>query len=248
MSILIVDDNAMNSRILEYNLKKNGYQTFVVSSGEKAIECLEAIHEIQLVISDIMMPGMSGLELLEEIRKRRDWRNIPVIMCTSLTDSETVRKAAKAGCRDYIIKPIRSVQLIQKVRELMIHEEAVLRDRSNIVGELEINYEVYEDLRRAFTDFVADTIEVLGKLGKEESLDDTSVDLMKLLESASLMGAERVKKTLRAMLDPKSDSSSDHLLLLRDLKVLLQALTGNNEMIPSPPDEQSTDTSTPDKQ
>jgi two-component system chemotaxis response regulator CheY len=52
------------------------------------------------------MPEMNGLELLNEIKKHPEWRNIPVIMCTSLSDIDTVKKAAKAGCRHYILKPI----------------------------------------------------------------------------------------------------------------------------------------------
>ena len=246
MSILIVDDNAMNAKILEYILKKNGYQTIVVPSGVEALECLEAVPEIQLVISDIMMPEMDGLELLDRIKQRHEWRNIPVIMCTSFSDVETVRKAAEAGCRNYIVKPIKAVQLVQTVREALIHEEAILKDKSIILHELGIDHDVYDDLRRVFTDLVGDTIAVLEKLKKEEPLADNSVNLINLLESASLMGAEKVTKILDTMLDPRRDSS-DHLLLLRELKVLFKSLTWKKEKAPAAPDEQPTDLPAPDK-
>ena len=95
MTILIVDDNTVSAKIIEFNLSKHGYETIYAKSGKDAIECLQSNLAIKLVITDILMPEMTGLELLYEIRNHPEWKNIPVIMCTSLSDIDTVKKAGK---------------------------------------------------------------------------------------------------------------------------------------------------------
>jgi CheY-like chemotaxis protein len=235
MSILIVDDNAMNAKILEFNLNKSGYQTLAAPSGSAALACLEDVPEVQLVISDIMMPEMDGLELLDRIKERPEWRNLPVIMCTALSDVETVRKAAKAGCRNYIVKPIKAVQLIQKVREILGHEEAVLKDRARIMVELGIDQELYDDLRRAFTALVEETIAMLDEAPGKELQTKGTVNVMNLLESASMMGAGRVARILDNVLG-SGEGALDQALLVRELKVLYKVLTGEEEKTPAAPE------------
>ena len=232
MSILIVDDNAMNARILEFNLSKNGYDTIVVESGPEALEALETMPEIQLVITDIMMPEMDGLALLAKIKDQPELKNIPVIMCTALSNVETVRKAAKAGCRHYIIKPINAVQLRQKVREILGSEETVLKDRSKVLSDLGIDNDLYDELGRAFTILVGQTIEALEKAKGTDALADNSVNLMNLLESASLMGAERMARILDAVFSPHK-GNPDPSLLLRELKALHNSLAWKNDKRPA---------------
>jgi len=223
MNILIVDDNAMNAKILEFNLNKKGYDTIVVHSGMEALDCLASTPEIQLVISDIMMPEMDGLELLDKIKQRSEWQNIPVIMCTALSDLETVRKAVKAGCRNYIVKPIKAVQLIQKVRQTLGHEKTTLKDKDRVISELGVNRDVYDDIRKGFAVLVDNTIKTLEQLPEGQIFTESQIDLVKLSESASLIGAERVFGVLDRLLYQKIEAS-DHSLLLRELKVLQQTL------------------------
>jgi CheY-like chemotaxis protein len=92
MSILIVEDNPINDKILEVNLQNKGYQTILAQSAKKALELLTSAPQIQLIIADIMMPEMDGLELLAKIKEQPEWRDIPVIMCSALADIETVKR------------------------------------------------------------------------------------------------------------------------------------------------------------
>ena len=100
-------------------------------------------------------------------------QNIPVSMCTSMSDVETVRRAAKAGCRNYVVKPIKAAQLIQRVRESLHNEKEILKDKSKILDELGIDNETYDELRLSFKALVEDVIAVLQKSKNEEpSADD----------------------------------------------------------------------------
>jgi len=255
MSILIVDDNVMNAKILEFNLNKNGYQTIVAPSGPKALECLDAVPEIQLIITDIMMPEMDGLELLDRVKQRPEWQNIPVIVCTALSDANTVRKASKAGCRNYIVKPIKAVQLIQKVRETLGHEEVVLKAKSKILAELGIESDLYDDLRQAFTTLIENTIATLEPANKEAPTLENADMLINLFESASLMGAQRVARMLDTLMG-QNGNGSDASLLLRELKVLSKSLAceaeNKSDEVEAPHSESSDtnkqETATPDPQ
>ena len=76
MSILIVEDNPVTAKIVEFNLKKNGYETIYAKSGKDAIENLQSNIKIKLVITDILMPEMNGLELSESLSKLYNFNTI----------------------------------------------------------------------------------------------------------------------------------------------------------------------------
>ena len=119
MSILIVEDDPVSSRILELTLRGHGYQTIAARTGNEALECLSSTPDIQLIMADIMMPEMNGLELLGKIKEHPEWKKIPVVMCTALADSKTVEKAAELGCRHYVTKPIHVGSMLRKVHEAL---------------------------------------------------------------------------------------------------------------------------------
>ncbi len=77
MSILIVEDCEMSGKILEANLEKLNYETIVARNGKEALECLSRVPEIQLVIMDIMMPGINGLELLAKVKRTPQLKRHP---------------------------------------------------------------------------------------------------------------------------------------------------------------------------
>ena len=230
MSILIVEDNPVNARILEINLKKNSYQTILATAAKEALEYLTSMPEIQLVITDIMMPVMNGLEFLNEMKERPEWKDIPVIMCSSLADSETVKKAIKAGCRHYLIKPINKEHLLQKVREALEHEKPVLRDKREVISQLGIDDETYQEIVSTFTDQVSDKIAQLEKRIGGETVPEISIGLLELLENATYFGAERIRILLEELSSESEEienetRNSEYPLLLRELKKLQHVLT-----------------------
>jgi two-component system chemotaxis response regulator CheY len=98
MSILIAEDNAVTSKLMQLNLEKLGYASIFAKNGSEALEKLKASDDIRLVITDILMPDMDGLTLFQAIKSTPLFQNIPVIICSSLSDAPSIKKAASLGC------------------------------------------------------------------------------------------------------------------------------------------------------
>jgi len=229
MSILIVEDCEMSGKILEVNLQKLNYQTIVAHNGKEALECLSHVPEIQLVIMDIMMPEINGLELLAKVKRTPEWKDIPVIMCTSLADAETIRKAMCMGSEYYLMKPIKPKMLQQKVAEVLRNDKAVLYDENQIMGKFGLDRTSYKKIIRAFYDRLRDKITLLEQQMENRTATLLHSDLQELSESASIVGARRVVD-ISDRLATKSEGLesealiSEYRLLLRETKRLEQAI------------------------
>lgn len=103
--LLLVDDDQMNGKFLQSRLQKRGFECDYVMSGK---ECLEALKDDKygLVLLDIMMPDMSGIEVLEEIRKDKKPVELPVIMVTAKDKAKDIVDALKKEASDYLTKPV----------------------------------------------------------------------------------------------------------------------------------------------
>ena len=140
--ILIVDDEEDICMILSYSLQKAGYETLVAHSAEEALALLLpdspiASLPISLILLDIMMDGMSGLEMAEKLRlspigaadlQRSDLpstaqRSIPIIFLTALSDEDTVLQGFKLGADDYISKPFRIAEVLARVAAVLRRTE-----------------------------------------------------------------------------------------------------------------------------
>jgi serine/threonine protein kinase/CheY-like chemotaxis protein len=104
-TLLVVDDNEMNRDMLTRRLEKRGYHVRTASEGASAL-ALIAAEPIDLVLLDIEMPGLSGLDVLREVRKTRTSLQLPILMATARSDSGDVVQALEAGANDYVIKPL----------------------------------------------------------------------------------------------------------------------------------------------
>ena len=92
MSILIVDDNPVTVRLFTHMLCEQGYQTVGVGSGKDALAMLSTTQNIQLIITDYMMPEMDGLELIEKVRALPACANIPILVASARADLETIKR------------------------------------------------------------------------------------------------------------------------------------------------------------
>lgn len=104
-TLLVVDDNPDNVDMLARRLRKKGYQVLTAASGQEALSLLRS-QPIDLVILDVMMPEMSGLEVVEKLRQEPQWQTLPVIMATAKGDSQDMVAALDLGANDYVVKPI----------------------------------------------------------------------------------------------------------------------------------------------
>jgi diguanylate cyclase (GGDEF)-like protein/PAS domain S-box-containing protein len=111
--VLIVDDELVNRELLSHALTRNGYRTTKVNNGIEALDRISA-EPFDLVLLDVIMPGMDGMECLEKIREQFSATDLPVIMVTGEHDRERLLQAFRAGANDYITKPVdREILLIR---------------------------------------------------------------------------------------------------------------------------------------
>ena len=114
-SILIVDDEPKNIQVLGSLLKENGYEVEFALNGEKALNWMGK-KSFDLVLLDVMMPGMDGYEVCREIKSDVGIQHTPVIFLTAKTETEDVVRGFEAGGADYITKPFRKLELLARVK------------------------------------------------------------------------------------------------------------------------------------
>ncbi|GAB4229039.1 MAG: hybrid sensor histidine kinase/response regulator [Elainellaceae cyanobacterium] len=117
-SILIVDDEPDNFDVIETLLHGEGYQLNYAPSGQRALERLD-VFQPDVILLDVMMPDLEGTEVCRQIKSNPDWRAVPIIMVTALTDKEDLARCLAAGADDFISKPVNSIELRSRVRSML---------------------------------------------------------------------------------------------------------------------------------
>lgn len=113
--VLVVDDQPSNLRIISALLSRQGYTVHTAESGEEALRTLET-QSADLLLLDMMMPGMDGFELLEEVRRHPDWSSLPVVFLTAAHDRDLLLRAFDSGAVDYVTKPFMPEELLARVQ------------------------------------------------------------------------------------------------------------------------------------
>ncbi|NUN66016.1 EAL domain-containing protein [Pseudanabaena biceps] len=122
-SILVVDDEPNNFEVIEAILDNQDYQLNYAASGQDAIAFLDVLKP-DLILLDVMMPVMDGLETCQKIKAMPQWSAVPIIMVTALTTKEVLAQALFAGADDFISKPINRLELTARVRSMLrIHQQ-----------------------------------------------------------------------------------------------------------------------------
>ena len=116
--ILVVEDEAALATMLRYNLEKQGFRVDEASDGQEALQRL-AESPPDLVLLDWMLPGLSGIEVCRQIRRRPQTRNLPVIMVTARTEDQDMVRGLNTGADDYVSKPFSMDALLARMRALL---------------------------------------------------------------------------------------------------------------------------------
>ena len=135
MVILIVDDSRDEQDLLSTRLRAAGYESLIVADTAEAalgilsqVEVGQGTGEVDLILMDIMLPGLDGLEACRRITKTERLQDIPIIVVTAKTEEKDLLAAFASGAMDYIRKPVNSVELVARVSSaLTLREERITR-------------------------------------------------------------------------------------------------------------------------
>ena len=144
IKILLVDDEQDILEIVGYNLAQEGYKIVTANNGKEAIAMAKKEHP-QLIIMDVMMPEMDGMEACENIRKIPELSNVIIAFLTARSEDYSQVAGFDAGADDYIAKPIKPKLLVSKVKALLrrLKDEPTTTENLN-VGDIVINREEYK--------------------------------------------------------------------------------------------------------
>jgi len=140
--ILVVDDEPINRDILANLLMQEGYDVLCEKNGENALQAMPG-YEPDLVLLDIMMPGIDGFEVTRRLKSSPEFQYIPVVLQTALDDRESCRRGLELGAEDYITKPIDAIELLARIRnllrlkrlnDLLTHNNRILTDYDSLTG------------------------------------------------------------------------------------------------------------------
>ncbi|NQZ14405.1 MAG: PleD family two-component system response regulator [Alphaproteobacteria bacterium] len=140
--VLVVDDILPNVKLLEAKLASEYYDVLTATSGPEALECVKS-DSPDIILLDVMMPGMDGFEVCKVIKSDPDYAHIPVVMVTALTDASDRVRGLEAGADDFLSKPLNDTALMARVRSLVRLKMTVdeWRARENTANQLGVSDE-----------------------------------------------------------------------------------------------------------
>jgi putative two-component system response regulator len=169
--ILVVDDQPQNIELLEAYLVPEGYEIVKAANGEEALEKLSG-NQIDLMLLDVMMPGMDGFEVTRRVRQDDKKRQLPIILVTALRETEDRVKGIEAGCDDFISKPVDKMEILARIRSLL-KVKAYNDLMSNYQTELETGVTSRtEELKRAFERIKEASLDTIYRLSMASEYKD----------------------------------------------------------------------------
>jgi DNA-binding response OmpR family regulator len=113
--VLVVDDDPDVRQLVEMKLRLDGIETLTATNGQEALDVLAA-NDVDLVVLDLMMPVMDGIEACRRIREAEDMADLPVIMLTAKAQASDIQAGFSTGATDYVVKPFSPRELLSRVR------------------------------------------------------------------------------------------------------------------------------------
>lgn len=191
-SILIVDDNSDNFDVIDTLLLSEKYETHYASSGQKALDRLDSLNP-DLILLDVMMPEMDGIEVCQIIRQNPQYQALPIIMVTALSSSEDLARCLSAGADDFISKPINAIELRARVKAMLRIKKQYDSLQAALKLRQDLSQMVIHDLRNPLTviislcELLKGDLSIVQKNKKIQQLMTAGLRLNSMLDSLLLM-------------------------------------------------------------
>ena len=143
MKILVVDDEQSIRELLEFNLKKNGYETLTAADGREALQKAEGT---DLILLDLMLPEIDGIEVCRRLKTAAKTADIPIIMLTAKAEEVDRIIGLEMGADDYVAKPFSMRELMARIKAVLRRSSSSDRNNSNVlvIGMLKIDFASYQ--------------------------------------------------------------------------------------------------------
>lgn len=143
MKILVVDDEQSIRELLEFNLKKNGYETLTAADGREALQKAEGT---DLILLDLMLPEIDGIEVCRRLKTAAKTADIPIIMLTAKAEEVDRIIGLEMGADDYVAKPFSMRELMARIKAVLRRSSSSDRNNSNVlvIGSLKIDFASYQ--------------------------------------------------------------------------------------------------------
>ena len=185
--ILIVDDVVDNIRVAMNILKEDGYEFSFAHSGAETLRLIsDDPYAFDLILLDVMMPGVNGFEVCQKLKENNDTQDIPIIFLTARTDIDAITKGFELGGVDYVIKPFHANELLARVKtHLELSQAKCLLKKHNLFLKSKIKLE-RQRLLSELEDSQKEMIFILAEL-MEATSDETGKHIKRIAESSALM-------------------------------------------------------------
>ena len=216
-SILVVEDEEDILDLIRYNLKQAGFSIIAVESGEEALE-VASEENFSLVLLDLMLPGIDGLEVCRLLRAKPETKNIPVLMLTARTEEVDRIVGLELGADDYLTKPYSPRELVLRVRAILRRAEAIesVSDETIRIGSLTIDpIEHRVQLLGEEIELTATEFRLLLTLAQRRGRVQSREELLNVVWGYEHSGYRRTVDTHLRRLRAKMGEAADYLETVR---------------------------------
>lgn len=219
-SILIVDDTEPNVRLLAHVVKKEGYEVMAAFSGEDALSLINK-RKPDIILLDVMMPEMNGFEVCKRLKEQNEYKNIPVIFLSALSETDSKVQGFNVGGVDYITKPFQREEVLARI-DLHVKLRKLQAELSNKVDQLKqreaslqrLNQEKDELMRIVGHDFRNPVTGIMGLAGfLEENInsidDDEQVNMLGIIKGSG----QKLLDLVNGLLNKDEEAHISELIL-----------------------------------
>ena len=180
--ILIVDDQLVNTKLLEKMLHHAGYQQIFSTTNSHEVKSLYFEHEIDLILLDIRMPGLDGFEVMAQLQEAIDNDYLPILVLTAELTSQTRSRALSSGAKDFITKPFDQFEVLQRIKNMLEVRLLHKQTRQN-------NEDLEQKIKQRTHELEQSRLEIIKRLGRAAEYKDneTGNHILRMSKSSQLL-------------------------------------------------------------